>query len=170
MIVFNAQNHYLLAHLVSIGTQSSMPLHRREVLRPALRKGGSSLILIYNHPSGDPTSSREDTGTMDGLQRHEDTFAISPQLPEHNRELIRTRHLTFEILTDRGNEVRGEVRPALRAARLSAQALPDVSPRSREFNGDASWTLPMPARFVIDRGGVIRMAESDADDTTRPEP
>jgi len=31
--------------------------------------------------------------------------AISPQLPEHNRELIRTRHLAFEILTDRGNAV-----------------------------------------------------------------
>lgn len=31
--------------------------------------------------------------------------AISPQLPEHNRELIERRHLTFEILSDRGNEV-----------------------------------------------------------------
>ena len=31
--------------------------------------------------------------------------AISPQLPEHNRELVRTRQLTFDILTDRGNEV-----------------------------------------------------------------
>jgi hypothetical protein len=38
------------------------------------------------------------------------------------------------------------------------------------FNGDASWTLPMPARFVIDRGGIVRAAESDPDYTTRPEP
>jgi peroxiredoxin len=39
-----------------------------------------------------------------------------------------------------------------------------------KFNGDDSWTLPMPARFVIDRHGVIRAAESDPDYTTRPEP
>lgn len=34
-----------------------------------------------------------------------DLVAISPQLPEHSRELIERRHLTFEILSDRGNEV-----------------------------------------------------------------
>ena len=96
--------------------------------------------------------------------------AISPQLPEHNRELIRTRHLTFEILTDRGNEV---------ANRFGLRfALPDdlhklylTFPLDLEkFNGDASWTLPIPARFVIDQQGVIRYAESDPDYTTRPEP
>ena len=37
-------------------------------------------------------------------------------------------------------------------------------------NGDSSWQLPMPARFVIDRGGVIRYAEANPDYTTRPEP
>jgi len=96
--------------------------------------------------------------------------AISPQLPEHNRELIRTRHLAFEILTDRGNEV---------ADRFGLRfALPDdlhqlylTFPLDLEkFNGDASWTLPIPARFVIDQQGVTRYAESDPDYTTRPEP
>jgi peroxiredoxin len=38
------------------------------------------------------------------------------------------------------------------------------------FNGDASWTLPIPARFVIDWNGIIRAAQSDPDYTTRPEP
>jgi peroxiredoxin len=96
--------------------------------------------------------------------------AISPQLPEHNRELIRTRQLTFDILTDRGNEV---------AARFGLRfSLPDylrevyrTFPLDLEkFNGDASWTLPMPARFLIDQDGIIRWAESDPDYTTRPEP
>src|SRR5947208_13766923 len=61
VILLNAQNHYLLAHLVSTGTQSSTLVHPREVLGPALREGAASLILIHNHPSGDPTPSREDT-------------------------------------------------------------------------------------------------------------
>jgi len=38
------------------------------------------------------------------------------------------------------------------------------------YNGDSSWTLPMPARFIIDRRGIIRDAQSDPDYTTRPEP
>jgi peroxiredoxin len=37
-------------------------------------------------------------------------------------------------------------------------------------NGDESWTLPMPARYVIDRDGVIRDAQVDPDYTRRPEP
>jgi peroxiredoxin len=96
--------------------------------------------------------------------------AISPQLPEHNRELIERRHLTFEILSDRGNEV---------AAQFGLRfSLPDYLRRIyrtfpldlEAFNGDASWTLPIPARFVIDRSGIIRAAEFDPDYTTRPEP
>ena len=39
-----------------------------------------------------------------------------------------------------------------------------------KFNGEATWTLPIPARFVVDQHGIIRAAESDPDYTTRPEP
>src|SRR5947208_14819062 len=37
-------------------------------------------------------------------------------------------------------------------------------------NGDGTWRLPVPARFVIDRGGVIRAVDADSDYTRRPEP
>jgi peroxiredoxin len=96
--------------------------------------------------------------------------AISPQLPRHNRELIRSRGLGFEILSDAGNEV---------AARFGLRfTLPDYLREVYEgfpldiaaYNGEPSWTLPMPARFIIDQRGVIRYAESDPDYTTRPEP
>lgn len=39
-----------------------------------------------------------------------------------------------------------------------------------KYNGDSSWTLPMPARFVVTGDGVIRSVESDPDYTVRPEP
>jgi peroxiredoxin len=39
-----------------------------------------------------------------------------------------------------------------------------------QFNGDDSWTLPMPARYVIGQDGVIAYAEVNADYTRRPEP
>jgi peroxiredoxin len=96
--------------------------------------------------------------------------AVSPQQPEHNRELIRQRHLEYEVLTDHGNEVaaRFGLRFALPAyLRDLYRTFPlDLA----AYNGEPSWTLPMPARFVIDPGGVIRAAESDPDYTTRPEP
>ena len=91
-------------------------------------------------------------------------------MPEHNQELSRTCQLTFDILTDRGNEV---------AARFGLRFnLPDylrhvdsTFPLDLEkFNGDASWSLPIPARFPIDSQGIIRAAKSDPDYTTRPEP
>ncbi len=37
-------------------------------------------------------------------------------------------------------------------------------------NGEDSWTLPMPARFVVDATGVIRSVDVDPDYTVRPEP
>ena len=59
-ILLNAQKQYLLHTLVSIGTQSASLVHPREVLGPALREGAASVILVHNHPSGDPSPSRED--------------------------------------------------------------------------------------------------------------
>ena len=96
--------------------------------------------------------------------------AISPQRPEHNRELVRSRGLGFPILSDAGNEV---------AARFGLRfTLPEYLRKIYAgfpldipaYNGDPSWTLPMPARFVIDPRGIIRYADSDPDYTTRPEP
>jgi peroxiredoxin len=38
------------------------------------------------------------------------------------------------------------------------------------FNGDDSWTLPMPARFILDQQGTIVTADVNPDYTIRPEP
>jgi len=38
------------------------------------------------------------------------------------------------------------------------------------FNGDDSWTLPIPARFVIGTDGIIRYAAANPDYTVRPDP
>ena len=59
-VFLNAQNRYLMHTLVATGTQSASLVHPREVLGPALREGAASVILVHNHPSGDPTPSRED--------------------------------------------------------------------------------------------------------------
>jgi DNA repair protein RadC len=60
-VYLNAQNRYLFHTEVSVGIQSSSLVHPREVIGPALREGASAIVLVHNHPSGDPTPSREDT-------------------------------------------------------------------------------------------------------------
>jgi peroxiredoxin len=37
-------------------------------------------------------------------------------------------------------------------------------------NGDGTWRLPIPSRFVIDRQGIVRAVDADPDYTRRPEP
>jgi DNA repair protein RadC len=58
--LLDAQNRLLRDVIVSEGTISASLVHPREVFKPALLEPATSLILLHNHPSGDPTPSRED--------------------------------------------------------------------------------------------------------------
>jgi DNA repair protein RadC len=46
--------------VITIGTLDASLVHPREVFKPAILEGSSSIILSHNHPSGDSTPSRED--------------------------------------------------------------------------------------------------------------
>ena len=97
-------------------------------------------------------------------------IAISPELAEHSRALIEQKKLKFEILRDPANEIahayglRWALPDDLRELYLSWGI--DLA----AANGDDSWTLAMPARFIIDADGLVRYARSDPDYTRRPEP
>jgi DNA repair protein RadC len=58
--LLDAQNGLLRDRVVSEGTLSASLVHPREVFRPAIVEAAASVILLHNHPSGDPTPSRED--------------------------------------------------------------------------------------------------------------
>jgi DNA repair protein RadC len=60
VILLDSQNGYLMHTEVSVGSLSASIVHPREVLGPALREGAAHLVLVHNHPSGDPTPSKED--------------------------------------------------------------------------------------------------------------
>ena len=59
-VLLNAQLGYLMHAEVSVGTLNASLVHPRDVFGPALREGSASLVLIHNHPSGDPVPSQED--------------------------------------------------------------------------------------------------------------
>ncbi len=50
----------LAAETISVGGLHSSIVHPREVFKPALLVSAASIIVLHNHPSGDPTPSRED--------------------------------------------------------------------------------------------------------------
>ena len=58
--LLDAQNGLLCDRIVSEGTLSATLVHPREVFKPAILECAASVILLHNHPSGDPTPSRED--------------------------------------------------------------------------------------------------------------
>jgi DNA repair protein RadC len=60
VILLNIKNHVISVEDISVGSLNSSIVHPREVFKPAIRRSSASMILVHNHPSGDPTPSRED--------------------------------------------------------------------------------------------------------------
>jgi DNA repair protein RadC len=56
----NTKNHLIRDDLVSEGSTSEAAIYVREVVRRAIDLGSAALIVVHNHPSGDPTPSRQD--------------------------------------------------------------------------------------------------------------
>lgn len=96
--------------------------------------------------------------------------AISPQTPDYTLTTVEEDGLTFPVLSDLGNRVAtqyGLVYTLSDALKGLQRGFGNPVP---EFNGDDSWRLPIPATFVIDRSGVVRLAFVDVDYTRRLEP
>jgi DNA repair protein RadC len=55
-------------HQITVGTLDASLVHPREVFRAAIRDAASSILLVHNHPSGDPTPSREDYDVTQTLE------------------------------------------------------------------------------------------------------
>lgn len=59
-LLLNTRNQVIGMDKVSIGTLNSSMVHPRELFRNAIKRSAAAIILVHNHPSGDPTPSRED--------------------------------------------------------------------------------------------------------------
>ena len=163
----------------------------------ALKAGDKAPDFTLNDPEGNPVSSTDllakgplvvsfyrgvwcpycnmelqalETALPSFRELGANLIAISPQTAVNSRKSVRQNALNFPILSDTHNDV---------AAKFGLRfALPDYLVELYQnlkndlpgFNGDESWTLPMPGRFVIGQDGVILYAEVNPDYTRRPEP
>ena len=60
VLYLDKKNRLICDEVISDGTVDQTPVYPREVVRLALARHASSIILVHNHPSGDPTPSRAD--------------------------------------------------------------------------------------------------------------
>ena len=110
-------------------------------------------------------------GNADSIKATGATLAaITPQTAANSRKSIAEHKLAFPVLSDPGNQVADRYGLRYRLPEYLIELYKQLGVDLPSFNGDASWTLPVPARFVIDRQGQIRYAEADPDYTQRPEP
>lgn len=96
--------------------------------------------------------------------------AISPQNAANSRRSQRENKLSFPILADHGNDVAAAFGLRFRLPDELIAVYRGFGVDLPVLNAEPSWTLPMPARFVIAPDGRIAYAEVQADYTRRPEP
>lgn len=72
----NTKNVVISIRLVTKGTLDASLVHPREVFQGALINNASSIIVAHNHPSGDPTPSREDFAVTNRLEECGKTLGI----------------------------------------------------------------------------------------------
>ncbi len=84
--------------------------------------------------------------------------------------MVDQHKLDFDLLSDQGNAVAKKFGLVFQFSDELRQAYKKLGVDLEKFNGDDSWSLPIPGSFVIDRQGIIRHTNVDVDHTVRPEP
>ena len=95
---------------------------------------------------------------------------MSPQVARTPRETEDPKPLPYEALRDFGNRVAEAYGLVFTLPEELQQIYLKIGIDLARGNGDGTWRLPIPARFVIDRGGIVRSVDADPDYTRRSEP
>lgn len=95
LLFLDRKNHLIGDEVVQRGTIDHTPLYPRDVVKRALEVGATALILVHNHPTGDPTPSKADIDMTRTLARAAEGVGISL----HDHLIIgRHGHSSFKAL------------------------------------------------------------------------
>ena len=95
---------------------------------------------------------------------------ITPELERYTRALHKKLNLTFDILTDLHLKLAEQLRLVFTLPNYLRDLYKSFGSTLDRFNDEPEYLLPMPARYVVDKQGIIRAADVNADYTIRPEP
>jgi DNA repair protein RadC len=76
VVCLDAKHQVLSTHRVAVGTLDRSLTHPREVYRPAIKDAAKAILLVHNHPSGDPTPSDDDFTLTTRLEEAGKTLGI----------------------------------------------------------------------------------------------
>ena len=96
--------------------------------------------------------------------------AISPQSPDGALTMREKNDLQFEVLSDAGNVVARQFGLVFTVADHIQEVSRQVGSDLTQANADGTWDLPVPATYVLDQAGIIRLAYLEGDYTQRLEP
>jgi peroxiredoxin len=96
--------------------------------------------------------------------------AISPQTTKQCFFMRDQHQLRFPLLSDAGNQVARQFGVVYRVPDEQKQVYSRTFVNLPFLNGDASWELPIPATYILERDGRVLYASADPDYTQRPEP
>jgi peroxiredoxin len=96
--------------------------------------------------------------------------AISPQTLANSRKSKEQNGLSFQIVDDHGGHTANAFGIRFRLPDDLIEVYKGFGVDLAIINGEPSWTLPMPARYVIAQDGSIAYAEVNPDYTRRPDP
>ncbi len=68
-LLLDTKNRLLKEVRISEGSLNASIVHPREVFAPALKESAAAILFVHNHPSGDPTPSREDISITERLKQ-----------------------------------------------------------------------------------------------------
>ena len=69
IVTLNTKNEPIDRHQITVGTLKNSLVHPREVFRPTIRDAANGLLVLHNHPSGDPTPSDQDISVTERLEQ-----------------------------------------------------------------------------------------------------
>src|SRR5499425_231006 len=95
---------------------------------------------------------------------------LTPELDRYTRALHKKLNLTFDILTDLHLQIAEQFRLVFTLPDYLRELYKSFGSTLDRFHDESEYRLPIPARYVIDREGIIRAADLNADYTIRPEP
>lgn len=76
MVTLDTKNQPIASHQITVGTLRNSLVHPREVFRPAIRDAANCIIVVHNHPSGDPTPSDQDINVTERLESAAEIIGI----------------------------------------------------------------------------------------------
>ncbi len=96
--------------------------------------------------------------------------AITPELPDHSLSTVEKHALTFEVLSDLGNEVSRQFGLVFQVPENLRVIYEGFGIDLTTTQGNDHFELPIPGTFVVDRHGIVAKAFVDPDYTKRLEP